>query len=181
VLHRQWLLTLALLLVSTATLPAQDESPRRKPDPPGTAQYMARFRDIFDTWDRNKDGTLDKEELAKAFRGADAKPYDADKTREPTSFPDYNFLIQLDTGGDKQISRDEFESWARDYAVKLKQYNDALENVKDTQTRLTRASNRGQIARLKRELDSARRSLAQTREQVQKAQQYFQHSQKKSG
>lgn len=182
-LRKRWLLVFAILLASVATAPAQDDSPPpKKPDPPGTARYMARFRDIFDTWDRNKDGSLDKQELAVAFRGPGAKPYDADKKeKDYSSYPDYNYLVQLDTDSDKKISRDEFETWGRNCAVKLKQYMEALLNVQDVQVRLTRASNRGQIMRLQRELTAARRLLSQVKEQVQKLQQHFQHSQKKSG
>jgi hypothetical protein len=45
-------------------------------DPPGTTVYMATFRAWFAAADTNKDGILDKEELAHAFRGPYAKPYD---------------------------------------------------------------------------------------------------------
>ncbi len=45
-------------------------------DPPGTAGIMARYRLWFAAADANKDGVLDKEELAKAFRGPSAKPFD---------------------------------------------------------------------------------------------------------
>src|SRR4051794_24343409 len=45
-------------------------------DPPGTSGIMARYRLWFAATDANKDGKLDKEELAKAFRGPNAKPFD---------------------------------------------------------------------------------------------------------
>jgi hypothetical protein len=45
-------------------------------DPPGTSGIMARYRLWFAAADTNNDGMLDKEELAKAFRGPNAKPFD---------------------------------------------------------------------------------------------------------
>jgi Ca2+-binding EF-hand superfamily protein len=58
---------------STPTPPVNDP-----PDPPGTTVYMAQLRMLWSVWDVNKDGYLDKQELATAFRGAGAKPYDYD-------------------------------------------------------------------------------------------------------
>jgi hypothetical protein len=159
-------LTLALA-VTVLGADALDSTPARdRPDPRGTTVYMDQFRALFDAWDLNMDGYLDKAELAKAFRGPDAKPYDykpekktatkdADKdkdvdkdastsastTSKPinpdySNYPDYNFLIQLDQDKDEQISRPEFMSWARDQAVLLKQQDVALTRLARLQQKL---------------------------------------------
>lgn len=54
----------------------ETKSKKVEKDPPGTALYMARLRTLFDSWDLSKDNYLDKVELAKAFRGPDARPFD---------------------------------------------------------------------------------------------------------
>src|SRR5262245_5755757 len=64
--------TVLLILVGTSVSVGK---PQTK-DPPGTTIYMAPFRAWFAGADTNKDGVLDKEELAHAFRGPFAKPYD---------------------------------------------------------------------------------------------------------
>src|SRR5262245_47447296 len=68
----------ALLAVLVGTLGADDKpkSPPAKKDPAGTGVIMGQLRSLFASWDRNQDDSLDKEELALAFRGPGAKPYD---------------------------------------------------------------------------------------------------------
>ena len=107
-----------------------------KKDPAGTAVYMGQLRLLFDTWDLNSDGYLDKHELAKAFRGPDAKPYEkpaggtAENAKPDLSkYPDHVLLVELDVNGDGKISKVEFENWARDFAVSLKHREQALKRV----------------------------------------------------
>ena len=102
------------------------------------------------------------------------------KESDYATCPDYNFLIQLDLTGDKKISREEFEAWARNCSVLLKRYRDTQEDIRQIQAGLSRTESRAQRARLQRELTSARQKLTQVRDQLQKLQQHFQYSQKKS-
>src|ERR1019366_7885224 len=62
--------------------PSDSTSAKDKADPAGTGTYMSKLRQLFEKWDVNGDDYLDKEELAKAFRGADAKPYDFKKSKD---------------------------------------------------------------------------------------------------
>lgn len=157
-----WILAACLMASMTGPAPAQD-----KPDPPGTSVFLSRYRAWFKLVDANNDGYLDKEELAKAFRGSDAKPYDyksnkakdadkndADKAKDSESgkgslssttkpdyskYADYVFLTQLDKDNDEKISKDEFESWARSYAVSLKKQLETLQKIEKTEAKLARA------------------------------------------
>jgi hypothetical protein len=158
----------AIALLTYTASAADNPAPTTKPDPPGTALIMGALREWFANADLDKDGFLDKEELAKVFRGPKAKPYDykpdpadakdadkpkdgdtkdgdkpkdsgssTDKKPDYTKYPDYSFLVQLDKDADDRISREEYEDWARDYAVAIKQQMDAQQRVLQTQAKLT--------------------------------------------
>src|SRR6202171_932902 len=74
-----WVLGLpAFLLAAFLSTPTLADD-KKKADPPGTGPYMTQLRAWFKAADLDSDGYLDKAELAKAFRGAKAKPYDFKK------------------------------------------------------------------------------------------------------
>ena len=158
-----------LVLVLVLGLAAGD-SGTRKPDPPGTGRYLTQFRNLFDKWDADKDGVLDKEELAKAFRGPDAKPSDKDGE---TGTPEALFLEQLDTDGDDKISRAEWDAWARDLSVALKQRDDARERYQATLGRYRNATSRREKELLSRQLQLQKQDLDNATRQVQKLDQHF--------
>src|SRR5262249_5564224 len=82
--------SLTLAFAFTSVTPAQVKNPKTKHDVP---YYMKQLHARFKAWDTNKDGFLDKDELAKAFRGPDAKAYDdqpASKSPTTQVFPLYN-------------------------------------------------------------------------------------------
>lgn len=69
-----------------------------------------RFDASFTLADRNKDGFLDAAELARAFRGANAKVID-DKVGAKETHPDHAFLDAWDANKDGKISLAEFERY----------------------------------------------------------------------
>src|SRR5271168_1650332 len=84
----------ALLLPSLAQ--AQAVVPGQAPNADAIhAQLMA----WFDKWDADKDGYLDAKELAKAFRGPYAKPYEPGPDTKGKGPSDYQFLVKCDTDG----------------------------------------------------------------------------------
>lgn len=101
-------------------------------DPSGTTLYMNQLRSLFAAWDSDGNKFIDKLELAQAFRGRGTRPYDekpapaASTTTRPdySRYPDYLALAQLDLDLDGRISRAEFMTWARAYAVQLKKLGD---------------------------------------------------------
>ncbi|MBN9122257.1 MAG: EF-hand domain-containing protein [Planctomycetes bacterium] len=64
----------------------------------------------FDRADRNRDGFLDADELAKVFRGPNAKAV-ADKPGAKETHPDHAFMDAWDANRDGKISKAEFEKY----------------------------------------------------------------------
>lgn len=79
---------------------------------PAHAQQNGRhpFDAGFAKWDTNKDGFLDAEELAKAFRGPNAKVIE-DKAGAKETHPDHQFVDAWDANRDGKISKAEFEKY----------------------------------------------------------------------
>jgi hypothetical protein len=183
------IIVLSALLLLEPAAPALSQGTKKG----STKAYLNDLTNWFNSSDLNSDGYLDKDELAKAFRGPNAKAYDykdAEKNKDsgtsspgkvrpmsvalvclprhslasnvtlaelltyPTektakkkdanysSLPDYQFLVQLDTDGDKMISRPEFNDWAKTYAKQLKTQADLQKSIVKTQQQLARASAR---------------------------------------
>jgi hypothetical protein len=162
-------LALGLTAFAAAGAPAAD-----KADPPGTLAIMGQLRVLFRTWDLNKDGHLDKNELAKAFRGADARASDyladlkALKEKKNgkrawqtfyTNYPDYHFLLEVDQDGDDKISRDEFMTWARDYAVDLKKQLETEQRILEAEARIERGLADKELKLLQEELKLDKEAL----------------------
>jgi hypothetical protein len=183
-MRRSWLCALAAAGLLPCLVTAVSADPKK--DPPGTSAIMGQLRATFAAWDLNSDGYLDKEELAKAFRGSDAKPYDYkkddDKSKDGDSkgtggsttkpdyskYPDYNFLVALDSNNDEKISKDEFESWARDYAVSLKQQLDSLKRIEEAELKLAALQNAANKKEAAKEIKTIERDLKKEQEAYKK-------------
>jgi hypothetical protein len=183
------LLQATVLLLLSLPLSAADKgtsSLAKKADPSGTGPLMGQLRALFATWDVNKDGYLDKAELARGFRGEDAKPYEppvhkvpnppaeeagakndkaapireARNIKEFTHFPDYQFLLTVDQNGDGKVSRDEFINWAREYAVQQKNITAAEKSVAKLQVKLVGRSSLSTRLQAEADLKMERDGLA---------------------
>ncbi len=74
----------------------------------------------FAKWDKNKDGFLDAEELAKAFRGPAAKVIDHKAGGQQDAHSDHQFLKLWDADKDGKISRAEFDKYEQKVIADLR-------------------------------------------------------------
>lgn len=81
----------------------------------------------FAKWDTNKNGFLDAEELAKAFRGPNAKVIE-DKAGAKETHPDHAFMDAWDTNKDGKISKAEFEKYEQQQLAAAKAANNRNRN-----------------------------------------------------
>ena len=109
------------------------------------AEIHARLRDWFLAVDLNRDGFLDKEELARALRGPNARAYDFTPDGKPARhfgprdfdmYPDYAFLSRLDRQNIGRISRAEFDLWAYQHVEFLKKDAEERHRLAEVQRRL---------------------------------------------
>ena len=138
---------------------AQPKPPPRKDHTGQTGLIQSQLRGLFAASDTNKDGFLDKDELARAIRNPKAKAYDFTPEGKPArpfgprdfdKYPDFAFLCRVDRDNDGKISRDEFEAWAYDYAEFLKKDKDNRDRIMQAQLRL-QEQGISQAMRLQRE------------------------------
>jgi hypothetical protein len=124
------LLTAAIIGHAATTAPVSAQQPAASPLDAG-----------FEKWDKNKDGFLDADELAKAFRGPNAKAAThkpGDNPKLDTQHPDHAFLDTWDADKDGKISRTEFDKYEAKVLANLR----AAANRKVNYTRAGRSNYR---------------------------------------
>lgn len=163
------LLLLCATLVRMSEVNADDAKGKSGKDPAGTTLIMGQLRLLFDRWDKNRDGYLDPAELAKAFRGASARPHYGDgnvpSDKLAAKYPDYQFLIQLDQNHDGRISLFEFEDWARSYAKQMKSSQKSSSGQKTSASSSTKSDQNTQNT-TKAEQQIAKEMVANQKQQL---------------
>ena len=73
---------------------------------------------------------------------------------------------RADTNKDGQISKDEFDAWARDYAVQLKHQADALKRIAHAEERLAKATKAAEQRALQNEIKQEHNALNQLNKEM---------------
>jgi len=150
-----------------------DKDKTDKNDPPGTAKYLNQLRLVFANWDQNDDGKVDAAELARVYRGPQAKaiePSTDPKQLEP--FADYQVFKLMDRNTDLVITRAEFDGWAKGQAELLAEQEEALERVLQKQRQLDKADPKG------KNYDKMKADLRREREQAERLEDRIRQMQK---
>jgi hypothetical protein len=208
---------------------AQQNTAQKKKDQ--LNHYLQKLHSKFVAWDLDHNQVLDKKELAKAFRGPNAKPFDDLGDTAPvgprarllvtvplptplihfaaaeiltvlhledpptpavdyTKFPDYQFLVLVAKPGQTQVTRKDFDAWAKQYAQAIqqqqwaqaavqaaqRQLQKAKQGLAQAQTRLQQAKTAAQrqqaqreVQRYTKEANQAQNSLQQHLQDLQQA------------
>ncbi len=129
-----------------------------KQQPPSSpnAQVESQLKTLFNKADLNQDGYLDKEELARSFRGPSAKPpqqdlYDDKGRLNPaysqarTKYPEMVFLWTADKDGDSRVSWEEYLKYGLDSCAAQQKQQQALQRALQSASRqLSRSRGSGQ-------------------------------------
>lgn len=178
----RWLMVLGTYLTAAAVAFAADKN--KKPDNKGDkkvdANLSAQLRQQFERWDKNKDLSLDREELAKAFRGPSAKPApepkktDEDKpglekpeAKQDARYPELAYLNTLDEDNDGKISLGEFEKLGKLYEEQFKKIEEFREKVEKQERELARKMTDAQRRILQQQRDHDLREMQRHMREMQ--------------
>jgi Ca2+-binding EF-hand superfamily protein len=134
----------------------------------GSSYQLGQLRLLFDSWDLNRDGFVDRAELAKAFRGPHARPYTgaAPASRVADRYPDFAFMLQVDRDKDGKISADEFEAWAKGYLQELRKIRSTQRRVAQLEKKLATETNAAEKKQLAAELADQRKYLEMMKKEI---------------
>jgi hypothetical protein len=161
---------LGVLLVSAGIL-AADDNPKGNSKGSSTsssAYVLGQMRLLFDSWDLNRDGYVDRAELARAFRGPGARPYAGTQpaVKVQAKYPDHAFMLQVDQDRDGKISQSEFEDWARGYLQEQRKLRGKQRRVSQMEKKLAMTTDAAEKKSLSLALESEKKSLAEMKKEM---------------